>query len=381
MKRNAEQAFQAPAFQPSKSAMLDPKAYFAQYTQQAYAAAVAPKTGAAAVGVASAAAAAEPEKSEIHKEVMEASAVKCASIVKEKGANFTTTVAIEALNTMGTKSSYKLREELFKQPQVKKLCSRVKELVTRPPSGFSFATVTKAAWCLSRFPDEALGEDKGATLKATANVLMSTPPTTWIADDASKVLWVLAKADNGAVILEHKNLVTKVLTELVRDKGRRVQHLSHEAMVQLCHAIARARRHIKKGDLQTIHSEVCDSEYFDFVAARVEAELDTIDVKLLADLIHTHNEIGLKNEKLFKTICPRIIANDKQLNTKSMGEVIKAYTRFMIPLREEQQGFRTMAIVAKGDFIRPSDKPKREGKKVFEKPIPLYEKTQLHARG
>merc|ERR1711879_304619 len=104
--------------------------------------------------------------------------------------------------------------------------------------------------------------------------------------------------------------------------------------------------------------------------------------RLIAELIHSHNETGIKNESLFGTCAPRIIAKQKELNEKSMGKVIKAYTRFMIPLREEQQGFRTMAIVAKGDFIRPSEKPKRGSRKQnFDHPVALYAQTPVHSRG
>merc|ERR1719293_147977 len=104
--------------------------------------------------------------------------------------------------------------------------------------------------------------------------------------------------------------------------------------------------------------------------------MDSVDVKLLAELAHTHAMVGIRNEALFKAMCPRIIARQKELNDKAMGRVIKAYTRFMIPLKEEAQGFRTMAVVAKGDFQRPSEKPKRTTKQDFDKPQPLFPKTQ-----
>merc|ERR1719235_2855732 len=89
-----------------------------------------------------------------------------------------------------------------------------------------------------------------------------------------------------------------------------------------------------------------------------------MDVRLVADVAHVHAQAGVRDEKLFKAICPRIMAKQKELDEKAMGRCIKAYARFMIPLREEAQGFRTMAVVAKGDFIRPSDKPKKEGPKT-----------------
>lgn len=384
MKRTAGAAFPGAAavFQPNKAAMLDPKAYFAQWQQQANATGQVPlpaplpgaPSSAAAVPVAAPAA----EKSAIQVEIEGLSAVKCAALVKEKGDKFTTSVAIVALSVMATKSSYKLREELFKYPHVKRLCTRVQELVKRPPTGFTLDTLSLACWSLNQFPDEALGEEKAHTFGATAAFLARLPPASWNVDQAVRVLYVLARSDS---ILEHKTLVTKVVAELVADQGRRVKQLSHESLVHSLHAVARARRHIKQGDLQTVHCELNDEALFKYASQRVAAELDTFDVKLLADLIHTHNEVGIKDEGLFKVIGTRIIAKQKELNEKSMGQVIKAYTRFMLPLKEEQQGFRTMAIVAKGDFIRPSDKPKRTGKRTYDHPQALYDKTPVHSRG
>merc|ERR1719453_527802 len=100
------------------------------------------------------------EKTAMQIEVEGLSAVKCAQVLKEKGQNFTTAVSIEALHTMSTKSSFKLREELLKQPQVKKLCEKVANLLRRPPAGLSLAALGKAAWSLARFPDEVLGKEE-----------------------------------------------------------------------------------------------------------------------------------------------------------------------------------------------------------------------------
>merc|ERR1711971_90730 len=97
------------------------------------------------------------------------------------------------------------------------------------------------------------------------------------------------------------------------------------------------------------------------------AEVDTIDVACLAEIVHTHHEIGLMNEELFKAICPRIIAKKGDLREDVMAKVINAYTRFMVPLTDKPQGFRTMAVVQKGDFVRPSDKPKKK-KTIYDHP-------------
>merc|ERR1712039_405840 len=140
-----------------------------------------------------------------------------------------------------------------------------------------------------------------------------------------------------------------------------------------------ARRHVHTGDHLTVHTEPNDEQLFSYAAKRVSKEIDDIDVKLLADLCHTHAEIGIRNEGLFKVICPRIVAKSKELREDLMVRVVKAYTRFMIPLTEEKQGFRTMAVVQKGDFIRPSEKPKKRGNH-YDKSQALFDKTPVHAR-
>mmetsp|Transcript_138133 Transcript_138133/g.358826 ORF Transcript_138133/g.358826 Transcript_138133/m.358826 type:complete len:385 (-) Transcript_138133:83-1237(-) len=383
MKRTAAEAFAAPAvpvpagvpapgFQPGGAAMFDPKAYFAQW-QQAAASGQVPVAPAAPS--APAAAVASPAN-ELLQQVQEISAVRCAAIVKEKGDNFTTAVQIEALHTMALKSSYKLREELVKQPHVRRLCLRVVELARKPPQGLALPQLAKAVWSITRFPDDVRG-DAQLYLGPAARLLGGAQQTAWNAETASRILWCLARTD---AIGPHKQLASQVVREIVRDKGARMAELSHEACIDLLYAIARARVHDHKGDHRTVHLEANDEQLFDFVAKKVIQEVDQISVQLLADLVHTHAEVGLRKEGLFKALCPRLVEGQKELREDVMAKVIKAYTRFMIPLKEEAQGFRTMAVVAKGDFMRPSDKPKRTGKKTFDKPQALFSKTQLHAR-
>lgn len=388
MKRSASEAFapQVPAsgvFQPGASAMMDPKAYFAAFQQASLSgqALAPPGTPAAMLAPQAAAASTAPapaeEKSEVHQQVEAASAVRCASIVKDKGANFTTVVAIEALSTMATKSSYKLREELLKQAHVKKLCERVAKVLAAPPSGLSLETLSRAAWSLVRFPAEVLGAP-ATTLGPAARLLGAACASGgWPADTASRLLWCLAKAE---IILQHKQIVSQVVREFTRDLGRRVPELSQEGLVNMLSAIAKARQHTKTGDLGTVRLEANDELFFSYASKRIIAESETMDVRLVADVAHIHAQAGLRDEKLFKAICPRVMAKQKELDEKAMGRCIKAYARFMIPLREEAQGFRTMAVVAKGDFIRPSDKPKKDGKKKYDHPVALYAQTQLHTR-
>jgi len=397
MKRSAEEAFStvAPspsplppppprtptaAFQPSAAAMLDPKAYFAQWQQQSLAYGQGAVPAAPVVpggGFVEPSSSSSPMKSEVQQQVEAASAVKCAAIVKEKGMNFTSAVAIEALRTMATKSSFKLREELLRQPHVRKLCERVVKIVSAPPAGLSVEQLTWAGWSLVRFPKEVL-EDAGSSLGSLARSLGRASPSAWNADTASKALWSLAKAD---VIAQHKLLVSQVVQEFIRDLGRRVMELSHEALVNMLWAVAVARRHKHAGDHPTVHMEANDELLFSYASKRISSEIDSIDARLLAELAHTHSEGGIKNAALFKAMCPKILAKQKEIGEKEMGRAIKAYTRFMLPLKEEPQGFRTMAVVQKGDFIRPSDKPKKEGRKTFDHPVALYPKTQVHARG
>eukprot|EP00931_Biecheleriopsis_adriatica_P106963 TRINITY_DN81306_c0_g1_i1.p1 TRINITY_DN81306_c0_g1~~TRINITY_DN81306_c0_g1_i1.p1 ORF type:complete len:391 (+),score=108.49 TRINITY_DN81306_c0_g1_i1:19-1191(+) len=390
MKRSAADAFgaagaaPAPAtFAPTGAAMMDPKAYFAQWQKAAATGAQVPF--AAAMGAtpvaapAPVAAAASPEeKTEIHKQVEAASAVRCAAIVKEKGQNFTPVVAIEALCTMATKSSFKLREDLLKQPPVRNLCKRVQEILKKP-QGVDLLTISRAAEALTKFPDEASPE-KAAGLGSIAKSLSSLTSSEWSADTAARILWSLAKCGKGEAIQQNKHIVSHVVKELVRDKGRRVNELSHEGLMRMLWAIAKARMHNRQGDMQTVHTEENDSIIFQYASKRVIDEVEEIPVSLLAELVYTHHEIGIRDEKLFRAMCPQIVEKQKELREDQMAKCIKAYTRFMIPLKEKAQGFRTMAVVQKGDFIRPSDKPKTMGKKTYEKPQALYPSTQLHAK-
>lgn len=365
-------------FQPTGAALLDPKAYFAQLMS-------APQAGLPLVAATAAPMQGAPtEKTEIHTQVEAASAVKCATIVKEKGQNFTTQVALAALNTMATKSSFKLREELFKQPAVRNLCKRIRGILVKPPAGLPIEDLSQAAWAISRFPDEALG-DASSTLMPTANALASELTKGGLhiakslpADTMVRVLWCLA---SGNVVVPRHELVSQVVADLLRDGGRRIKELSHECLANVLWALSKARQHKKEGDLRMVRLEQPDEELFALAAARVEEQLESFDVKLLAELAHYHADVGIRNERLFKAMCPKLCAKQKDVKQESMARAIKAYARFMIPLKEEAQGFRTMAVVCKGDFIRPSDKPGKRGPKHYDKPQSLYESTQLHSRG
>lgn len=200
MKRSAAEAFAAPAFLPDGAAMLDPKAYFAQWQQVAAQAAPAAAAAAPAASVVP----------EVLQQVKDASAVKCAGIVKDKGENFTTAVQIEALHTMALKSSFKLREELVKQPHVRRLAQRVLDIARRPPPGLSLEQLAKAAWSLARLPDDIRGEAQ-AFLGPTATMLGGMQPTQWEAETASQVLWSLAKTD---AIVPHKHVASKVVADI-----------------------------------------------------------------------------------------------------------------------------------------------------------------------
>jgi len=375
MKRTAAAAFGAPAasaFVPSGAAMLDPKAYFAQLQAASFAApqAAAPAAGASAVpgGVV-----ASSGSSEVLDQVQAASAVRCAAIVKEKGQNFTISVSIEALHTMALKSSYKLREDLVKQPHVKRLCLRVVEVLRKPPPMLTMPQLAKAAWCLARFPNDVRG-DAQLMLAPVAKMLASSA---WESETAVKLLWCMARME---AIAPHKALLSQVVREMVKDKGQRIPELSVEACVDLLFSISRARQHVHKGDHPTVHLEENDEIFFGMVGDRVMKELAKVEVQLCVDLANIHAECGLRREPLFKALCPKIVDQQKDVREDTMSKVIKAYARFMIPLKPEAQGFRTMAIVAKGDFQRPSEKPKRTGKREFDKPQALFAKTQVHQR-
>jgi hypothetical protein len=383
MKRSAAEAFGAavPAagvFQPSMGAMLDPKAYFAQFQQAALNGFPLAPPGTPTTAIASPAVAAATqggEKSELEQQIEEASAVRCAAIVKEKGANFTTTVAILALTTMATKSSWHHREELLKQRHVRTLCDRVRSVLASPPPGLPLDVLAQAAWSLTRFPVDVLGT-ASATLAPIARLLGSS---TWHANVAAKIIFSLAKAE---VITSHKQVLSKVVQELIRDAGRRVAELDHEGLINLMSAIALARiyKTERRGENESVRCEPNDEIYFSYASKRIIAEMERIDARLLAEVPHVHNQTGIRDEKLFKALCPKIMAKQKDIEDKAMAKCIKAYTRFMIPLREEAQGFRTKAVVAKGDFIRPSDKPVKMGPKTYDKPQALYPTPSLYPK-
>eukprot|EP00930_Biecheleria_cincta_P092714 TRINITY_DN8272_c0_g2_i1.p1 TRINITY_DN8272_c0_g2~~TRINITY_DN8272_c0_g2_i1.p1 ORF type:complete len:388 (+),score=84.53 TRINITY_DN8272_c0_g2_i1:30-1166(+) len=373
MKRTAGEAFGAAGgvFQPTGAAMFDPKAYFAQWQQAASSGSTAaPSSAQSAQSSKKASVASQPpvEKTEIQTQVEAASAVRCAAIVKEKGQNFTPVVSIEALCTMATKSSFKLREDLLKQPHVRSLCKRVQDILQRPPQGLDLESISRAAEALSKFPEEARPDGAKAFSKPAVS-LATLGGNGWSADTAARILWSLAKCDQGEAIQSQKHIVSHVVSELIRDKGRRVAELTHEGLVHLLWALAKARVHKRAGDLQTVHTEPNDSILLEHASKRVRQEVEQIEVRLLGDLVCTYHQLGIRDEKLFKAMCPQIVAKQSELTPEHMGKCIKAYTFFMIPLKEEAQGFRTMAVVQTGDFIRPSDKPKTMGKKTYEKQI------------
>lgn len=306
--------------------------------------------------------------------------MKCATIVKEKSQNFPLDVCITALVTMATKSSYKLREELMKQPPVRKLCQRIQNALKDPVQAdrLPLDRLSTAGWALQRFPDEAMGDAK-VTLGASVQRLVRTSNGAWPINEAAKVLWCLAKAE---CIIPHKHVATIVVKELIRDRGRRVEESSLENLVNLLWAVGKARAHIREGELKMSRMEPSDEKFFAYASKRLRDHIDEVDPTLLCELANTHAEVGIRDEPLFKAMCPRIVAKSKDIQDKIMSKAIKAYARFMIPLREAQQGFRTLAVVAKGDFVRPSDKPSGpRGPKKYDKPQSLYPSTQLHSRG
>ncbi|CAE7501709.1 unnamed protein product [Symbiodinium sp. CCMP2592] len=349
--------------------MLDPKAYFAQWQAAAQQAATIPQLSPEE----------DTEQDAVLQQVSSLSAVRCAAHVKEKGQNFTSLVAIEALCTMATKSSFKLREDLFRQPHVKALCKKIQELLSQPPPALDLRDLSRAAEALAKFPEEARG-NAAMSMGAIANSMSQLNTTDWSADTASKLLWSMARCGDGEEIRKNKHVVSHVVKELVRDKGRRIQELSYDGLVHLLWAVAKARIQKRGVDRQTVHTQESDNFLFQLTSRRICDEIDRIPVTLLADVVQIHHEIGIKNERLFRAICPKIVSKQKELREDQMAKCIKAYTRFMIPLKEQAQGFRTMAIVQKGDFLRPSDKPKPMGKKTYEKPQALYPDTQLHSK-
>eukprot|EP00913_Durusdinium_trenchii_P027202 g25522.t1 len=232
------------------------------------------------------------------RQIESVSAVKCASIVQEKGQNFSPVVAIEALCTMAKKSSFKLREDFV-----------------------DMFDISRAAEALAKFPDDARG-DAAQSVGAVANSLSRLKTTDWTADSAAKLLWSLARYGKGEEIQKHKQAVSYI--ELVRDKGRRVHELSYEALTHMLWAVARARLQKRTGDLQSVHTEESDGLLFQIATRRVIDEIDRFPVSLLADIIYTHHEIGIKNERLFRVICPKIVSKQNEIREDQMAKCIKA---------------------------------------------------------
>ncbi|CAK8996842.1 unnamed protein product, partial [Durusdinium trenchii] len=174
--------------------------------------------------------------------------------------------------------------------------------------------------------------------------------TDWTADSAAKLLWSLARYGKGEEIQKHKQ------------------------------AVARARLQKRTGDLQSVHTEESDGLLFQIATRRVIDEIDRFPVSLLADIIYTHHEIGIKNERLFRAARTQ---NGLNLNHAAARGWWYGRSPMTPALQPEESGFdmffRTMAVVQKGDFLRPSDKPKPQGKKTYDKPQ-APERTQKGQR-
>ncbi|CAD7941197.1 unnamed protein product [Amoebophrya sp. A25] len=108
------------------------------------------------------------------------------------------------------------------------------------------------------------------------------------------------------------------------------------------------------------HREPQEESVFHAISKRVLLIYGSMNLKHIADLVSIFASFGLKDEELFDALAGTILKNKGKMSEHDFQQVLRAYIKFNLPLREETAGFRNVAVLGKGDFTRPSDKPKRE---------------------
>jgi hypothetical protein len=128
--------------------------------------------------------------------------------------------------------------------------------------------------------------------------------------------------------------------------------------------------------IKIAHHEEHEKMIYEAVRDRLEAQatissnVDAGYLKILIDCVCIFALFGFKDEKLFATLTPIFLKNRARIGEKEFNDVMQAYIKFNLPFREGAVGMRQVAIVAKGDFMRPSDKPRR-AKFKYDRPEPL----------
>lgn len=374
MKRTADQAFAAEfgtsgqKFMPS-----DPKAYYAQWCKSMK---MAASSGASACGSSSVMGdtmsvgltSISADRDGLIATLEESSAHKCVELLRGKVDTINPVAAVAGLMVMATKSSIKLREELMKLATVKNLHNRVTKMI-KDPNNFLYKqplrTVIRACYAVGKMVGEKC-EDK-ALFDVAIKKTTEQPLKMWSADELSQMLWAMAKAE---VIAQdkHRAFVDKVVTEII--SYSRVKEFSVQSIVDLCWAISKAR-YFEVHESPTVRQGHDDQELFEAIAKRVQDNKEDFTAVQAAELACHYGRIGIKLPDFMDALSQRIMAKQKDISDERLAATITVYRKFMLPLKDPAQGFRTMAVVVKGDFVRPSDKPKKK-KQEFDKPVALF---------
>lgn len=274
------------------------------------------------------------------------------AVLKDKVENVGGAILIEGLFQIARKAGFKQRQELTGTATVKRMAERIKHVLKQQPTtpaaaaggqGLGNTVLAKAVLALAKLE---LGEKNSFGFAAKSAQL--TPVARWSARSMAHMVWGLARAD-----VIDKQLVTQVVAEL----STRVRELDADSMAEVLSGIAKARVY-KEGVTETIRRETSDEKLFHSCAQHAIQKVDQFVPRQLAELVHCYVQIGQREDEMFKVFAPRILDKQKELTDVEMAKCIKAYSRFGIPLRQTK--VKAKAIVCKGDFIRPSDKPSRK---------------------
>lgn len=150
-------------------------------------------------------------------------------------------------------------------------------------------------------------------------------------------------------------------------------HTERDAKLASIHAHHRAESQMNRREPE-------EEKIFQLVGEKCREQIASMPLKNIVELLTVYGNFGYKDQKLFEAACPILLKNVKRLGQIDFQAVMKAYIKFNFPFKEESVGFRQVAIMTKGDFNRPSEKPKGE-RFTYDRPdtIDLYSiKQELH---
>lgn len=186
----------------------------------------------------------------------------------------------------------------------------------------------------------------------------------WDSKSMTKLVYGMARSGFAA---HFKPLITSV----VREIEPRTRELEMDSLLECMWGITKGTVHTlteTKGVM--IRTETAEENLFRAVAERAILHATSLEPRQMSDIVHNFAQIGMKHERLFKCLGDRILKKQDKMTDEQMLKAVKAYQRFGIPLRDAPQGFKDTAIVAKGDFLRPSDKPPPK-KFRYDRPPPI----------